>query len=84
MLHSAAPPQPKLWSSVLFGVRQLAKLAAAFVRVELLRLRKSTSKLAHSKEDAPRMLEKPCQVAKDFRLHSIGDTEKILSPCLCG
>ena len=24
MLHSAAPPQPKLWSSVLFGVRKLA------------------------------------------------------------
>ncbi|PYU89504.1 MAG: hypothetical protein DMG08_21150 [Acidobacteria bacterium] len=42
-------------STVLFGVRQLA---AAFVRVELLRLRKGASKLAHSKKDAPRMLQK--------------------------
>src|SRR5205809_291156 len=31
--HGAAQPQPKLWSTVLFGVRQLA---AAFLRVEFV------------------------------------------------
>src|SRR5436190_10328435 len=63
--HGAAQPQPKLWSTVRFGVRQLA---AAFVRVELLRLRKGASKLAHSKEDAPRMLEKslPRRLLREF------------------
>ncbi|PYV43793.1 MAG: hypothetical protein DMG09_00135 [Acidobacteria bacterium] len=52
---------------MLFGVRQLA---AAFVPMGLLRLREGASKLAHSKSDAPRRLEK-CQIAKDFRLSSM-------------
>src|SRR5213083_3162912 len=55
--HGAAQPQPKLWSTVRFGVRQLA---AAFVRVELLRLRKGASKLAHSKEDPQECWKNPC------------------------
>ena len=59
--HSAAQPQPKLWSTVFFGVRQLA---AAFVRVELLRLRKGASKLAHSKKDA--LWKNPCQISAQY------------------
>src|SRR6266568_2283956 len=61
--HGAAKPQAKLRSTVLFGVRQLA---AAFVPMGLLRLREGASKLAHSKSDAPRRLEKSLPDCKGF------------------
>jgi len=67
MLHSAAPPQPKLWSSVLFGVRQLAKQACALQRGR--------------PENVGKIL---ARLRRIFGFISIGDTEKILSPWLCG
>ncbi|PYU89433.1 MAG: hypothetical protein DMG08_21520 [Acidobacteria bacterium] len=44
----------------------MRQLAAAFVRVGFLQLRKGASKLAHSKEDAPRMLEKSLPGCEGF------------------
>ncbi|PYV29212.1 MAG: hypothetical protein DMG09_30615 [Acidobacteria bacterium] len=77
--HRARQPQAKVWSTVLFGVRQLA---AAFARVELLRLGKGASKLAHSKEDGPQECWKnPCQIAKDFRLCSTHLCSSVVSFC---
>ena len=67
MLHSAAPPQPKLWSSGLFGVRQLAKQACALQRGR--------------PENVGKIL---ARLRRIFSFISIGDTEKILSPWLCG
>ncbi|PYU92824.1 MAG: hypothetical protein DMG08_11680 [Acidobacteria bacterium] len=53
---------------MLFGVRQLA---AASLRVELLRFRKGASKLAHSKKDVPRRLGKSLPDRKGFLILAV-------------